>query len=125
MRSIMRAGESPHSKQQSDDAHRRGGIRFRAPQDEAGLYVSDIRFSPAGTRDAATGLLGWVSFTVNDSLRLDGIAVRRTRAGELRLSFPAPTNRDGRRREVVRPVDASARERIEAAVLEAITSELD
>jgi DNA-binding cell septation regulator SpoVG len=61
---------------------------------------------------------------VNDALRLDGIAIRRTRAGELRPSFPAPTTRDGRRREVVRPVDASARERIERAVLETVEREL-
>lgn len=100
-------------------------MRFRAPEDGADLDVSDINFTPASPRDAATGLLGWVELTVAGTLRLDGIAVRRTLAGSLTLAFPAPTSSSGRRRKLVRPVDAAARERIERLVLRVVAAALD
>lgn len=119
---VMRAGGSSHLRKQSDHADRHGAVHIGDPRGE--VELTDIRFSPASPRDAAIGLLGYVALTVAGTLRLDGIAVRRTRSGRLALAFPAPTSSSGRRRELVRPVDAAARERIECLVLRAVEREL-
>ena len=52
------------------------------------LIVTEVRFNRASDHDAATGLLGWVSLVLNGRLQLDGVAVRQTQDGGLRLSFP-------------------------------------
>ena len=79
--------------------------------------VSDVRFSPATQADAVSGLLGWVSFAFADQLRIEGVAVRRTRCDERYvLSYPAPRDRKGRLRQVVRPLNDRARREIEHQV---------
>ena len=83
------------------------------------LRASAIRFAPAGPRDRATGLLGWVTCTVG-LLVLDGIAVRRTRGGRLTLSFPARRGRGGESHAYIRPLDDCARLAIEREVFAAI-----
>ena len=60
--------------------------------------------------------LGYVAIEYG-SLQLDGIVLRRTAAGRLTLSYPARTDRAGRRHSYVRPVDDDARVAIEHAVL--------
>lgn len=86
-----------------------------------GLQVTDVRFSAADAASCRTGLLGYVSCTVGDALRLDGITLRRTAGGELALSYPARTARDGRRHPYVRPLHEPARLAMEAAVLQALS----
>ena len=81
--------------------------------------ASAIRFAPAGPRDRATGLLGWVTCTVGD-LVLDGITVRRTRHGRLTLSFPARRGRGGESHAFIRPLDDRARLAIEREIFDAI-----
>ena len=78
--------------------------------------ASNVRFTPAGWLDQATGLLGWVTFTLGDVLRLDGVAVRRTREGRVTLSFP----RGSGKYQPVRPLDNKARRVIEREILGAI-----
>ena len=78
-----------------------------------------IRFTPAAPTDEARGLIGWLSCRYGD-LILDGIAVRRTRAGRLVLSFPVRHDRAGRQHALVRPVDDEARQAMQAAVIEAL-----
>lgn len=85
----------------------------------ARVAVSNVRFVPSSVHDAAEGLEGWVSFRYGDLL-LDGIALRRTREGRWRLSFPERRDRHGRAYPYVRPLDAEARRALEAQVLEAI-----
>jgi len=81
--------------------------------------VTSIRFSPAGVDDECRGLLGWVTCTVGD-LVLDGIAIRRTLAGKLTLSFPTRRGRGGEHHAYVRPLDDRVRLAIEREVLGAI-----
>lgn len=81
--------------------------------------VTDITMAAAPPNDRQHGLLAFLSFTVGD-LRLDGVAVRRTRAGEIVLSFPKRRDRKGRERPLVRPTDAEARRRITSDVLRAL-----
>ena len=83
--------------------------------------ITIVSFSTAPARDRERGLIGWLSLEVDGLLVLDGVALRRTRAGRLALSFPAPTDRRGRRRALVRPLDDRARRAIEGAVLEALS----
>ena len=82
--------------------------------------VSILAFASAPPHHRARGLLGWLSLEIGPLL-LDGVGLRQTRDGRrLYLAFPTPTDRHGKRREVVRPRDAEARRAIEVAVLQAL-----
>ena len=70
----------------------------------------------ASDEDQRTGLLGYASVTYGD-LVLDGITLRRTADGRYALSFPARTDRAGKRHSYVRPADDEARKNIEAELL--------
>jgi hypothetical protein len=84
------------------------------------LQLTEIQYTFAPERDFERGLLGWVSCVVNGTIRLDGIAVRRTRRGRLRLSFPAKSSLTGSQFFYVRPLDAAAREHIEQQIFQAL-----
>ena len=83
-----------------------------------GVKVTQVEFKASQPSEAARGLLGWVSCTLNGSLRLDGIAVRRTLHDRLTLSFPARTDGTGRQHFYVRPLDDASRRAIENAVFQ-------
>lgn len=61
------------------------------------------------------GLLGFLCFLVGD-LIVDNVTLRRTAYGRYALSWPARTDRHGKKHSSVRPVDDDARRRIEAMV---------
>ena len=84
-----------------------------------GVAITGLRVVLAGETDRARGLLGFASFTLGP-VRLDGIAVRRTREGRLALSFPTRRDRFGRLHPIVRPVDDAARRALEAQVFSAL-----
>ena len=83
--------------------------------------VSILAFSSARARDREQGLVGRLTLDVGGLLVVNHVALRRTRDGRLALSFPAPTDRRGRRRSDVRPLDDRARRAIERAVLDALS----
>src|SRR5262249_17219481 len=70
----------------------------------------------AGDADQRDGLIGFLSLFVGD-LIVDNVTLRRTLAGRYSLSWPARTDRLGRKNALVRPVDRRTRERIEREVL--------
>ncbi len=72
-----------------------------------------VRASDAEVR---TGLLAYISVE-HGHLILDGITLRRTTDGRFVLSFPARTDRAGRRHPYIRPVDDEARRQIEAEIM--------
>ncbi len=82
--------------------------------------IRDVRFSSADQDQAKTGLLGWLSFTFSDTLRLDGVMLRRTADGRLTLSYPSRRDRAGETHYVVRPVSDAARTAIEQHVFWAL-----
>jgi DNA-binding cell septation regulator SpoVG len=82
--------------------------------------VSSVRFTSAPVQDQQSGLVGFVSLLLAGCLRIDGIAVRRTRCGRLVLSFPVRRDAVGREHSVVRPIDDAARRDIEATVLRSL-----
>ncbi|HEX5010794.1 MAG TPA: hypothetical protein VFY71_10355 [Planctomycetota bacterium] len=87
------------------------------------LHVAEVRFVPAGVEDAERGLLGYVACVVNGALKVDGLTLRRTLAGELRLSWPSRTDRAGQRHPLVHPVSDEARREVERQVYAALRLE--
>ena len=81
--------------------------------------IRDVRFTPASPADVATGLLGWINCTYG-SLRLDGLALRRTRTGRFVVTFPTRIDGAGREHHFIRPLDDRARRSIESQVLLAL-----
>lgn len=82
------------------------------------LDRSDVHFSPASPADQLAGLLGYVRVDLGDFL-LDGLTLRKTRQGEVRLSFPARKDQHGRRHPHVRDLGG-----FEAAILGALGLDL-
>lgn len=69
----------------------------------------------ASDSDASDGLIGFLSFFVGD-LIVDNVTLRRTRDGRFVLSWPARTDKQGRKHSSVRPITDEARQRIERQV---------
>ena len=90
------------------------------PQDPTLPVVAHVRFVPATAEDDRAGLLGYVSCTLAGAVALAGIALRRTAAGDLRLSFPESTDRAGRRHAYFRPLDDRTRQHLEREILKAL-----
>jgi len=86
------------------------------PPMTSGIEIASLRFVAAEPDQMVDGLLGWVALTLGNQIRLDGIAVRRTLAGRLALSYPARRDRSGRQHFYVRPLDDAARREIEREV---------
>ncbi|MBK8980648.1 MAG: septation protein SpoVG family protein [Planctomycetes bacterium] len=82
--------------------------------------IAAVSFTPVRDGNARDGMLGYVTCVFADALRLDGIALRITATGRHALSFPARTDRQGRRHPFCRPIDDRARRAIEAAIFEAL-----
>lgn len=83
--------------------------------------IAAANFTPANHTDAARGLLGYLTITLDAGVVIDGVALRRTLDDRVVLSWPA--HRAGRRRACVRPVDDDARRRLEAEVLALLGTE--
>ncbi len=84
------------------------------------IEISQVTFKPGSKEAAASGLLGWVCFTVSGVLRLDGVALRRTLDERLALSFPARRACAGRQHKLVCPLNDGSRREIERQVFEAL-----
>lgn len=84
------------------------------------IKIDNVRFQAASPTEVKSGLLGWVSCVLNQSLKLNDLAVRRTRSNRLALSFPARTTKTGRQRFYLHPLDDRSRREIERQVFEAI-----
>lgn len=82
--------------------------------------VTDVRITAALCHDLESGLLAYVSCTVAGVLRIDGLTVRRTRAGDHRLSFPARRDRRGLEHPYYEALDAATEHALEEAVLAAL-----
>ena len=84
------------------------------------ITLHEFRFVPADADHIKTGLLGWVSFALNETLRVDGVAVRRTADGRLTLAFPSKTDKHGRKRSLIWPLSEDARLDLESQVFDAL-----
>lgn len=84
------------------------------------IDIQNVQFKAASQGDVMTGLIGWISCTLNARLQLDGIALHRTLDGRRTLSFPARRDGSGRQHFFVRPLDTATREEIEAQIFAAL-----
>ena len=84
------------------------------------LTISNVRFSAGTPAMVAQGVLGFVAATVNSALRIDGVAVRRTRDGRLTLSYPAREDNSGRQHALFCPINDEVRREIEDRVFQAL-----
>lgn len=78
--------------------------------------VTNIHFKPAKRLDVESGRLGWIRVDVG-SVRIDGITLRRTRRGELALSYPIRRDSQDREHTIVLPISLQHEIAIERAVL--------
>jgi hypothetical protein len=83
------------------------------------VRVRDVRFTRAGVGQSRGGLLGWIRCVYGD-LRLDGLAIRRTRDGRIVLTFPRNIDGAGREHPYVAPLDGEAHRELERQVLAAL-----
>jgi DNA-binding cell septation regulator SpoVG len=82
--------------------------------------LHDFEFIPASRIEQSTGLLGWLKFTIDGTLRVDGVALRRTVTGRLTLAFPNRVSQSGVKRPIVWPPSEEARQAVESQVFEAL-----
>jgi DNA-binding cell septation regulator SpoVG len=78
--------------------------------------IHDVSVTLAGPDDVRSGLCGWASAIVGH-LRIDGIAIRRTEAGDFRITMPARKDGAGKLHAIVMPIEPALLRRIEAVVL--------
>jgi hypothetical protein len=86
--------------------------------------IRDLRFTAASRRHHRSGLLGWASFTIGADWHVDGVAVRRTLRGELRLSFPSRVDGAGREHPFLLPACSRVWRELERAVLAELDAEV-
>ena len=84
------------------------------------IIITEVVFRPSSEDLERTGLLGWVSCTVNGCMRFNGLSLRRTREGLVNISFPARRDEWGRQHFYFRPLDDATRRTIESQVFAAI-----
>ena len=81
------------------------------------LHVRSISITPSPAADQQRGLLAYASVALGP-YKIDGITVRRTRAGKLAISYPTRTAGDGTAHAYFLP-DPAAREAFEKEILNA------
>ena len=84
------------------------------------VSISDVRLTRASHVDRQSGLLGWISLVLNESILVDGITLRCTSTGVFILSFPARRDRAGRDHPYLRPLTETTRRAIEMQVFRAL-----
>ena len=78
--------------------------------------LTSVHYTPASAKSERTGLLGYLSLGVGDVLMINGVTLRRTRDGDLRLAYPERRNGGRRGHPYVRPFNDAARREIERQV---------
>jgi DNA-binding cell septation regulator SpoVG len=85
--------------------------------------LSEIKFTPASFEQRSDGLVAFVAVTLNGSLRIDGITVRRSLTGRLYVAFPRHRDSRGEEQYVVRPLDQETTAHLESQILAAFHME--
>ena len=85
------------------------------------LQISDVKLTTSSLRERNSGLLGWISATLNRSLQIDGITLRRTIDGRHVVSFPFHQGAGGHQQFHLRLVNDAARRDIEHQILSALS----
>ena len=68
------------------------------------------------------GLLAWASCVIAGAVKLDNIAIRRSRDGSLFLTYPAKRTNAGDSHQYFHPISVEASEAVQDAVLARLAS---
>lgn len=68
------------------------------------------------------GLLAWASCVISGAVKLDNIAIRRSRDGSLYLTYPAKRTSGGDTHQYFHPISVEAAEAVQNAVLARLAS---
>ena len=106
------------------EASKRGGrvgmtierARAREGRNMETIKVTRARLASATPQLRESGLLGFVECDLNDCIRIEGIALRRTLDGRRTLSFPMRKDGAGREVSFVRPLDDATRRSLEEQI---------
>lgn len=79
------------------------------------LDISEVKIRLMKQDD--DGLLGWASCIVNDALYINNIAIRRSQAGDLVLSYPAQRSSREKKYFYFHPISRDAQCAIDEAIL--------
>lgn len=79
--------------------------------------ISSVRILRARPKERRQGLIGWVSFVLDDALLVDNLALRRSRDGDLVFAWPARKDRAGDLHHHIRPIGDRERDLIEGQLL--------
>lgn len=82
------------------------------------MKISDVRLVSATAADRGRGLIGYASCVLDNSLRIDGLTIRRTLDGRLAVSFPSKRDCQGREHFLLRPLSDDARREIQSQIFE-------
>jgi len=85
--------------------------------------VTSVRFLPASRLDRQQGLLGWVSAELAGVVRVEGLVLRRTARGAVRVFPPERVDGTGRRHRVVDVIDSRLERAWEAEILVALKAQ--
>lgn len=80
--------------------------------------VRVVAFTLASSWECRSGLLGYLVLEIEGLIVLEAVTVRRTKRGELTLSFPERIDAQGVRHAIVCPRDRAARHQIEHSVFQ-------
>ncbi len=109
----------------SSPGRRTDADRMRLTGPDRHVVISRVGFVSATPVEIRSGLMGWVTFVVNDTIAVDGVAFRRTRKGRPTLSFPSKRDRNGTDHAYVRPLDDRSRREVEGQVFFALGVDTD
>ncbi len=79
------------------------------------LDISEVKLRLM--ENSEDGLLGWASCIINGGLYINNIAIRRSRSGELVLSYPVQKSRRERKYFFFHPISREAQAAIDEAIL--------
>ena len=82
------------------------------------LHVHSISITTSSSRERRGGLLAYARVALGP-YKIDGITVRKTRAGRLAVTYPKRTARDGTAHPVFLPTDPEVRGALEGEIIAA------
>ncbi len=76
-----------------------------------------MQFNAAPEKHREKGVIGWVSFDIYESFRVNAVVVKENREGHVSLSYPANKSPDGTLHHYVRPLNNETRLQVEDEIL--------
>jgi len=88
--------------------------------DQLDILITDVKVRVVD--DGTDGLLAWASCVISGAVKLDNIAIRRSRDGSLFLTYPAKRTAGGDSHQYFHPISVEASQAVQDAVLDRLAS---